>query len=73
MTSAGGWVRNGDRWTITGRHPDGSLTVSHLGGHGRVVLPAEYVADDVALASPSPSKGPRGDGRPGGAGCRRRH
>jgi conjugative relaxase-like TrwC/TraI family protein len=50
MTSAGGWVRNGDRWTVTQRHRDGSLTVSHLGGHGRVVLPADYVAADVALA-----------------------
>jgi hypothetical protein len=50
MTSAGGWVRNGDRWTVTHRHPDGSLTVSRLGGHGRVVLPAAYVAADVALA-----------------------
>ncbi|MGH9192073.1 MAG: MobF family relaxase [Acidimicrobiales bacterium] len=50
MTSAGGWVRNGDRWTVTHRHPDGSLTVSHLGGHGRVVLPADYVNQDVALA-----------------------
>jgi conjugative relaxase-like TrwC/TraI family protein len=50
MTSASAWVRNGDRWTITHRHPDGSLTVSHLGGHGRVVLPADYVNQDVALA-----------------------
>jgi conjugative relaxase-like TrwC/TraI family protein len=50
MTSASGWVRNGDRWTVTQRHRDGSLTVSHLGGHGRVVLPADYVAADVALA-----------------------
>lgn len=50
MTSGGGWVRNGDRWTVTARHPDGSLAVSHLDGHGRAVLPAGYVADDVRLA-----------------------
>jgi AAA domain/UvrD-like helicase C-terminal domain len=50
MTSAGGWVRNGDRWTVTHQHPDGSLTVSHLGGHGRIVLPVDYVTQDVALA-----------------------
>ncbi len=50
MTSAGGWVRNGDRWGVTARHPDGSLSVSHLEGHGRAVLPAAYVADDVRLA-----------------------
>lgn len=50
MTSAGGWVRNGDRWSVTSRHPDGSIAVSHLDGHGRAVLPAGYVADDVRLA-----------------------
>lgn len=50
MTSAGGWVRNGDRWAVTARHPDGSLAVSHLDGHGRVLLPADYVDDDVRLA-----------------------
>jgi hypothetical protein len=50
MTTAGRWVRNGDRWTVTHRHPDGSLTVSHLNGHGRVVLPTNYVTADTALA-----------------------
>ena len=49
-TTAGGWVRNGDRWHITDRRADGSLTVSHLGGHGRTCLPADYVAEHVALA-----------------------
>jgi conjugative relaxase-like TrwC/TraI family protein len=49
-TAAGGWVRNGDRWQIISRHPDGSLAVSHLGGHGRTLLPANYVADHVHLA-----------------------
>jgi conjugative relaxase-like TrwC/TraI family protein len=50
MTSAGGWVRNGDRWTVTACHDGGSITVSHLAGHGRVVLPADYVTQDVSLA-----------------------
>jgi conjugative relaxase-like TrwC/TraI family protein len=50
MTSSGAWVRNGDRWTVTARHGDGSITVSHLAGHGRVVLPADYVNQDVSLA-----------------------
>jgi AAA domain/UvrD-like helicase C-terminal domain len=50
MTSAGAWVRNGDRWTVTARHGDGSITVSHLAGHGRVVLPTDYVNQDVSLA-----------------------
>ena len=49
-TTAGGWVRNGDRWQIAERHPDGSLTVSHIGGHGRTCLPADYVVEHVALA-----------------------
>jgi hypothetical protein len=50
MTSAGAWVRNGDRWRVAARHGDGSITVSHLAGHGRVVLPADYVDQDVSLA-----------------------
>jgi conjugative relaxase-like TrwC/TraI family protein len=50
MTSAGAWVRNGDRWTVTARHGDGSITASHLAGHGRVALPADYVNQDVSLA-----------------------
>ena len=49
-TSAGTWVRNGDRWTVAARHGDGSITVSHLAGHGRVVLSADYVDQDVSLA-----------------------
>jgi conjugative relaxase-like TrwC/TraI family protein len=50
ITTAGVWVRNGDRWRVDVRHLDGSLVVSHLGNRGRVVLPAPYVADHVALA-----------------------
>lgn len=49
-TTAGRWVRHGDRWHITDRHTDGSLTVSHLSGHGGTCLPADYVAEHVALA-----------------------
>ena len=49
-TTTGCWVRNGDRWTITGRHPDGALAVSSLTGHGNVVLPADYVAEHLHLA-----------------------
>ncbi|MGH8973040.1 MAG: MobF family relaxase, partial [Acidimicrobiia bacterium] len=50
ITTAGVWVRNGDRWRVDVRHLDGSLVVSHLGNRGRVVLPAPYVTDHVALA-----------------------
>ncbi len=41
------WVRNGDRWTLTANHPDGSVTVR--GPHGRVQLPAAYVAENLEL------------------------
>ncbi|MBA2495826.1 MAG: ATP-binding domain-containing protein, partial [Acidimicrobiia bacterium] len=44
------WVRNGDRWRIDARYPDGSLTVCDLGGRGRLTLPGDYVSDNVTLA-----------------------
>lgn len=55
LTSRGGaWVKNGDRWTITARSADGSVTVRRLtrddrASGGRVVLPAGYVAEEVEL------------------------
>ena len=53
-TGSGGWVKNGDRWKVTGSFHDGSLAVRRLGRddtpHGRaVVLPATYVAAEVEL------------------------
>src|SRR6266571_5585624 len=50
ITTGGLWVRNGDRWHVDARGGDGALVVSHLDGHGRVVLPAGYAAEHVALA-----------------------
>jgi hypothetical protein len=44
-----GWVRNGDRFTVTDIRDDGSLTVRRTGARGTVVLPAGYVADHVDL------------------------
>jgi len=45
------WVKNGDRWTVTATNVDGSMAVRRLdGGHGEVVLPADYVAHHVELA-----------------------
>ena len=44
------WVRNGDRWTVTATHKDGSMMVRRAGGNGEVVLPADYVAEHVELA-----------------------
>jgi len=49
-TTGGRWVRNGDRWAITARNADGSLTVSHLDGRGRTTLPTGYIAEHVHLA-----------------------
>lgn len=42
------WVKNGDRWTITGIRR-GNLTVRHRDSGLTTVLPAEYVATDVEL------------------------
>jgi hypothetical protein len=45
-----GWVKNGDVWTVSATHADGSLTVTRVNGHGTVLLPASYVAEHVELA-----------------------
>ncbi|HEV2069508.1 MAG TPA: AAA family ATPase, partial [Acidimicrobiales bacterium] len=50
VTTGGDWVRNGDRWRVLSRHADNSLVVEDLAGRGRTLLPAEYVAEEVALA-----------------------
>lgn len=42
------WVKNGDRWSVTGIH-GGNLTVRHRGSGLTTVLPAEYVAAYVEL------------------------
>lgn len=49
-----GWVKNGDRWQVTHRYPDGALAVRRLGKgdlpHGKELrLPAGYVIEDVEL------------------------
>ncbi len=45
------WVRNGERWTITGVRNDGSITIRRAWRRfgGSVVLPASYVAEHVDL------------------------
>ena len=47
--SDGEWVRNRDRFAVTGTHEDGSMTVRALDGGGDVVLPPSYVAEHVEL------------------------
>ncbi|ROR95912.1 TrwC relaxase [Salana multivorans] len=46
-----GWVRNGNRWTVTEVRDDGSLTLRRAGQRwgGSVVIPAEYAAEHVEL------------------------
>jgi DNA primase catalytic core len=48
-TSGTDWVRNGDRWTITGIATDGTLRAVHQTNRQRVILPALYVAESVEL------------------------
>ncbi len=50
-TLRSGWVRNGDRWTVTDVRNDGSLVVRRQARQrgGAVVLPAGYVAEHVDL------------------------
>lgn len=52
-TSPTDWVKNGDRWTITGVHSDGSLSVTrqrqHPGRRASVRLPSDYVAEHAQL------------------------
>ena len=50
LTTGTNWVKNGDEWTVSATHADGSMTVTRVSGHGSVVLPASYVAENVELA-----------------------
>jgi conjugative relaxase-like TrwC/TraI family protein len=48
-TDRGEPVRNRDQWTVVDVGRDGSITVSHLHGHGQVILPADYARAHVRL------------------------
>ena len=50
LTTDTSWVKNGDVWTVSATHENGSMTVTRLSGPGSVVLPASYVAKNVELA-----------------------
>ena len=47
--SATDWVKNGDRWTITGIGRNGDLTVRHNRSRHTVRLPADYVRESTGL------------------------
>ena len=48
-TPRGEPVRNRDLWTVAATHGDGALTVSHLGAHGSLTLPADYTREHLRL------------------------
>lgn len=54
LSTGASWVKNGDRWQVTHRGKDGSLTVRRLGRGERprgraLVLPAAYVREELEL------------------------
>jgi conjugative relaxase-like TrwC/TraI family protein len=61
LTDAGQPIRNRDRWTVTALSGDGGLVVSHLGGHGSVTLPAEYVREYLRLGYAATEHGHQGE------------
>ncbi len=60
-TSTGEPVCNRERWTVTDTNPDGEITVTRLGGHGTVRLPADYVREHVQLAYATTEHGAQGE------------
>ena len=60
-TGPGEPVRNRDVWTVIARHPDESITVSHIAGHGTVTLPVDYVREDVRLGYAATEHGTQSD------------
>ena len=48
-TTGTDWVRNGDRWTITGIATNGDLRAIHQTKRQTVILPAAYVTESVEL------------------------
>ncbi|MGQ0618195.1 MAG: ATP-dependent DNA helicase [Acidimicrobiia bacterium] len=61
ITDNGQPVRNRERWCVAAVHGDGQLTVSHIGGHGMVTLPADYVRTKVELGYAGTAHGHQGD------------
>jgi len=49
-TGEGAFVKNRDRWEITDRDDDGTLTVRKVGSDQTATLPADYVAEHVELS-----------------------
>jgi hypothetical protein len=58
--SATDWVKNGDRWTITGIGRSGGLTVRHNRSQLKCQLPADYVTTSTALGYATTVHGAQG-------------
>jgi conjugative relaxase-like TrwC/TraI family protein len=54
-------IRNRDRWAVVAVGRNGSLTVSHLDGHGQVTLPADYARAHLRLGYAATGQGHQGD------------
>jgi conjugative relaxase-like TrwC/TraI family protein len=54
-------IHNRDRWVVVDVGRNGSLTVSHLEGHGQVKLPADYAQAHVRLGYAATGQGHQGD------------
>lgn len=59
-TSGTDWVRNGDRWRVTGIGSNGAMRAVHMVNHQHVVLPASYVTDSVDLGYATTIHGAQG-------------
>lgn len=49
-TSGGGWVVNGDAWTVVAVHDDGAASVRKHTDGATITLPAHYLAEHAHLA-----------------------
>jgi conjugative relaxase-like TrwC/TraI family protein len=58
--SATDWVKNGDRWTITGIGRSGGLTVRHSRSQLKCQLPADYVTTSTGLGYATTIHGAQG-------------
>jgi conjugative relaxase-like TrwC/TraI family protein len=58
--AANDWVKNGDRWTITGSGRRGDLTVRHNRSHLTTRLPADYVQASTGLGYATTIHGAQG-------------
>ncbi|WP_116451572.1 MobF family relaxase [Blastococcus litoris] len=58
--TAGDWVKNGNRWTVSAVHADGSLAAIQTDTGRRVTLPAAYVSEHVQLGYATTVHGAQG-------------